>query len=42
MKNKGKELLKDAGLWAIIFGGLFLLVFYNYIEVKEALTHKFN
>jgi hypothetical protein len=42
IKNNGKELLKDAALWAIIFGGLSLLVFFNYFEVKEILNHKFN
>ena len=42
MKNNGKELLKDAALWAIIFGALSLLVFFNYFEIKEILNHKFN
>ena len=42
VKNKGNDLLKDAALWVIIFGALYLLVFYNYVEVKEILNHKFN
>jgi len=42
MKNNGKELLKDYALWTMVFGALFLLVFYNYIEVKGILNHKFN
>ena len=42
MKNNEKEFLNDAALWAIVFGALFLLVFYNYVEVKEILNHKFN
>ena len=42
MRNNGNELLKDAALWVIIFGALFLLVFINYVEVKEILNHKFN
>ena len=42
MKNKGKELLKDSAQWVIILGALYLLFFYNYVEVKEILIHKFN
>ena len=43
MKNKGKkEFLKDYAQWVIIFGALYLLVFYKYVEVKENLNHKFN
>jgi len=42
MKNNGKELIKDAALWAIVFGALTLLVVYNYAEVNEILNHKFN
>jgi len=42
MKNKGNEPLKDFALWAIIFGALSLLVFFNYFEIKEILNHKFN
>ena len=42
MKNKGKELVKDAAMWAIVLGALTLLVFYNYAEVKEIINHKFN
>ena len=42
MKNKGKEFLKDSAQWVIIFGVLYLLVFYNYVEVKGILNHKFN
>jgi len=34
MRNNGNELLKDAALWAIIFGALSLLVFFNYFEVR--------
>ena len=34
MKNSGKELLKDAALWAIIFETLSLLVFFNYFVVN--------
>ena len=42
MNNKGKEFLKDSALWGIVFGALYLLVFYNFVEVKEILIHKFN
>ena len=42
MKNKGKEFLKDSAQWVIIFVAIYLLVFYNYVEVKEILNHKFN
>ncbi len=42
MKNKGKELLKEFSLWTIILGALSLLVFYNYLEIKEIINHKFN
>ena len=39
---KGKEFLKDSAQWVIIFGAIYLLVFYNYVEVKGILNHKFN
>ena len=42
MKDNLKEILKDSAQWVIIFGALYLLVFYNYVEVKGILNHKFN
>ena len=41
-EKKGKEFLKDSAQWVIIFGAIYLLVFYNYVEVKGILNHKFN
>ena len=42
MKNKEKEFLKDSDQWVIIFGAIYLLVFYHYVEMKDILNHKFN
>ena len=42
MKNKGKEFLKDSAQWVIIFGAIYLLVFYKYVEVKEIPNRQFN
>ena len=33
-ERKKKKFLKDSALWVIVFGALYLLVFYNYVEVK--------
>ena len=41
-ENKRKEFLKDTAQWVVIFGAIYLLVFYNYVEVKGILNHKFN
>ena len=42
MKNNVQELLKDYVLSIFVVAALFLLVFYNYIEIKEIFNHKFN
>ena len=41
-KNNLKELFKDAAPILIVFWSAFFAGFYNYVEVKEILNHKFN